>query len=193
MIMDINEILKERGKRYGVFADHAMITQGLKNIINQYSRRHSAYAADQQEALDMIAHKIGRIICGDPNYSDSWRDIAGYATLVADRLDRGQKQEVDIDSLDSTQTNQLDGSCPSCQDDLPWITDRQPTAADAYASDSGCVVAKDKTIRTCKVIHWHDVKKGQGWLPIKKHATGNGNASKAARPNQADKSTNKQT
>lgn len=91
--MDINEILEERGKRYGVFADHAMVTQRLKNIINQYSRRHSAYAADQQEALDMIAHKIGRIICGDPNYSDSWRDIAGYATLVADRLDLEQVDE----------------------------------------------------------------------------------------------------
>ena len=98
---DINQILEERGKRYGVFADHAMVTQRLKNIINQYSRRHinrysrrhSAYTADQQEALDMIAHKIGRIICGDPNYSDSWRDIAGYATLVADRLDLEQKQK----------------------------------------------------------------------------------------------------
>jgi hypothetical protein len=35
----------------------------------------------------MILHKIARIVNGDPNWSDSWRDIAGYATLVADRLD----------------------------------------------------------------------------------------------------------
>lgn len=42
---------------------------------------------DQVEALEMIAHKIGRIINGDPNYADSWHDIAGYAKLVADRLD----------------------------------------------------------------------------------------------------------
>jgi hypothetical protein len=34
----------------------------------------------------MIAHKIGRIINGDPDYIDSWDDIAGYAKLVADRL-----------------------------------------------------------------------------------------------------------
>lgn len=40
----------------------------------------------QSESLDMIAHKIGRIIAGDPNVEDHWRDIAGYATLVADRL-----------------------------------------------------------------------------------------------------------
>jgi hypothetical protein len=36
--------------------------------------------------LDMICHKIGRIINGDPDYADSWHDIAGYAQLVANRL-----------------------------------------------------------------------------------------------------------
>jgi hypothetical protein len=41
---------------------------------------------DQSEALEMIAHKIARILNGDPNYVDSWLDIAGYATLVAERL-----------------------------------------------------------------------------------------------------------
>ena len=43
-------------------------------------------ADDQREALEMIAHKIGRILNGDPDYDDSWVDIAGYAQLVADRL-----------------------------------------------------------------------------------------------------------
>jgi hypothetical protein len=43
--------------------------------------------ADQLEALEMICHKIGRIVNGDPNYADSWIDIAGYAKLVADRLE----------------------------------------------------------------------------------------------------------
>lgn len=42
---------------------------------------------DMVEALEMIAHKVGRILNGDPAYSDSWVDIAGYAKLVADRLD----------------------------------------------------------------------------------------------------------
>lgn len=43
-------------------------------------------SSDKQEALEMIAHKIGRILNGDPNYKDSWTDIAGYAQLVADTL-----------------------------------------------------------------------------------------------------------
>jgi hypothetical protein len=34
----------------------------------------------------MICHKMARIMNGDPNYVDSWADIAGYATLVANRL-----------------------------------------------------------------------------------------------------------
>ena len=37
---------------------------------------------EQQEALEMICHKLGRIANGDPNYADSWIDIAGYAKLA---------------------------------------------------------------------------------------------------------------
>ena len=40
----------------------------------------------QAEAMDMIIHKIGRIINGNPDVVDHWLDIAGYAQLVADRL-----------------------------------------------------------------------------------------------------------
>ena len=36
----------------------------------------------------MISHKIARIMNGDPNYADNWIDIAGYATLVANRLEK---------------------------------------------------------------------------------------------------------
>ncbi len=84
---DINHILKERGKRYGSFIGHAMVTQDLKRSIEQHlEQRKKVLGYDQKEALDMICHKIGRIVNGDPDYEDSWRDIAGYAALVADRL-----------------------------------------------------------------------------------------------------------
>jgi hypothetical protein len=39
----------------------------------------------------MIFHKLARIANGDPNYHDSWHDIAGYAKLVADRLETGKE------------------------------------------------------------------------------------------------------
>ena len=85
---ELNQILAERGLLYGSFADQAEITIGLKNFIEEHlMKRDKILDDDQHEALDMICHKIGRIVNGDPNYSDSWRDIAGYAALVADRLD----------------------------------------------------------------------------------------------------------
>ena len=34
----------------------------------------------------MIMHKISRILNGDPNYVESWRDISGYAELVVKEL-----------------------------------------------------------------------------------------------------------
>ncbi len=83
---DIAATLKERGSRYGAFIDHAACTQALKDILRLYSAAKTL-APDQQEALDMICHKMGRIVCGDPDYADSWVDIAGYAKLVADRLE----------------------------------------------------------------------------------------------------------
>jgi len=42
---------------------------------------------DHKEALEMIQHKIARILNGDPNYADSWQDIAGYAQLIVKRIE----------------------------------------------------------------------------------------------------------
>lgn len=91
---EISEVLQERGQRYGDFMEHANITQNLKALIScMLHTRNKVLAHDQQEALDMICHKIGRIINGDPDYADSWIDIAGYAKLVADRLEREQHEQ----------------------------------------------------------------------------------------------------
>lgn len=81
----IDTILKERGAKYGKFTGHAKITQDLKYIICT-TGKWGTLKPDQREALEMIMHKIGRILNGDPDYADSWDDIAGYAKLVGDRL-----------------------------------------------------------------------------------------------------------
>ena len=84
----VDAILEERGSRYGPFVTHAEVTQRLKAVATEFIyERDKALAHDQQEALDMIFHKIGRIINGDPDYADSWVDFAGFAKLVADRLE----------------------------------------------------------------------------------------------------------
>jgi hypothetical protein len=85
---DVTEVLTERGNRYGKFTGHANVTQDLKKVIRHHlKQRDKKLADDQMEALEMIAHKIGRVINGDPEYADSWIDIAGYAKLVSDRLE----------------------------------------------------------------------------------------------------------
>jgi hypothetical protein len=91
-VMDLDKTLEERGSRYGSFMEHARLTQELKKLIfdSMSPQRLESLEPDQREAIDMICHKLGRIGAGDPHYSDSWLDIAGYAKLVADRLDIGK-------------------------------------------------------------------------------------------------------
>lgn len=83
---DIDTTLKERGSRYGSFDKHAEITQALKLAMRK-GKNWLALDDDMRESLEMIQHKIGRILNGDPYYPDSWVDIVGYAKLVADRLE----------------------------------------------------------------------------------------------------------
>ncbi len=91
----IESILKERGNRYGPFDGHAAITQALKEVMNNSIPRvktnWNRLSPEQKEALEMIAHKIGRILNGDPNYDDNWIDIAGYATLIEKQLNGESK------------------------------------------------------------------------------------------------------
>lgn len=89
---DIDATLAERGDKYGKFKDTAAVIYKLKSVLrNHASEQHKSFAFDQAEALDMICHKLGRIVNGDPDYADSWIDIAGYAKLVADRLATGKQ------------------------------------------------------------------------------------------------------
>ena len=82
--------LTERGKRYGPFADHSAIAVDLKNRMRQ-TPGWARLEPDMEEALDMVMHKVARILNGDPTYPDSWIDIAGYSKLVADRLEHDAK------------------------------------------------------------------------------------------------------
>ena len=85
----IDKTLDERGQRYGAFTGHAQVTQLLKRAMGQHPGWRKLQD-DQREALEMVAHKIGRILNGDPNYIDSWHDIIGYVRLVEQRLEKEQ-------------------------------------------------------------------------------------------------------
>ena len=73
---------------YGKFKHGAELMQGMKRLVSDHAQRHGkTFADDQWEALEMILHKIGRIVNGNPDKVDHWVDIAGYAKLVAMRLE----------------------------------------------------------------------------------------------------------
>lgn len=87
--MKVENVLEEREASYGKFITHAELAQDLKHLIKGSMHPLKGLDADQAEALDMICHKIARIINGNPDYIDNWVDIAGYAMLVANRLEEG--------------------------------------------------------------------------------------------------------
>jgi hypothetical protein len=121
----IEETLEQRGKRYGRFADNAQVTQGLKLVVADYLRsKGRMLAADQQEALDMIFHKAGRIVCGDPDYPDNWHDIAGYAKRVEDRLNADGEKTLRIELANGSTISSAPGNSEALkslsQNDDSW-------------------------------------------------------------------------
>ena len=84
---DINETLEERSKTHGSFSMNAQLAQHMKQTLRE-SEKWYGLTLMQHEALDMISSKIARILSGNANEPDHWRDIAGYATLIANDLMR---------------------------------------------------------------------------------------------------------
>ena len=71
-------IIKERAKTHGNYTLQSALAQDLKRRIRQEG---SSLTPQQTEALEMICVKIARIVCGDANEPDHWKDAAGYALL----------------------------------------------------------------------------------------------------------------
>ena len=112
-MVDLKDTLAERGSRYGDFTEHADIAQDLQDCM-RIRDGWPALSPVQKQALTVIADKIARILSGDPNYTDNWHDIQGYAKLAEDRC------------VDTT-TPQLDlgGTEPPTQ-----LFESQPTSAE---------------------------------------------------------------
>ena len=81
----LEAMLDKRRSQYGLFANLAAVSQGLKEVLIGQDGWHRL-SHDQQEALEMICHKMARIVNGDPNHLDSWEDLSGYATLISEKL-----------------------------------------------------------------------------------------------------------
>ncbi len=79
------KIIEEREKFYGDFKEIARISQKIKNIYHVENVQELDPVVN--EGFEMIAHKLARIINGGSKFIDNWRDLAGYAMLVANYLE----------------------------------------------------------------------------------------------------------
>jgi hypothetical protein len=79
------DVLIERGKTHGDYTHMSITIQKIKDAMGS-GEAWSQCSSTQRESLELIATKIGRIVCGDPNCHDHWTDIVGYATLALERI-----------------------------------------------------------------------------------------------------------
>jgi hypothetical protein len=87
----VEHTLAERGNRYGPFPGHANVTQRLKEVVHKHPKWFlMPYFV--REAIDMILHKIGRIMNGDELYEDNWHDIGGYAKLAENECETERRK-----------------------------------------------------------------------------------------------------
>jgi len=90
--IDLNErpgrhpLLAEREHTHGNFAATAIIAQRFKDVSKSTPNWNSNLSDVQRESLEGIFTKIARILSGDPNHPDHWRDIEGGAHLVTETL-----------------------------------------------------------------------------------------------------------
>ena len=85
---DLKKTLKDRGKKYGDFKEMSEAITALERTMEDFGLKR--LAPYQIHAMRLFAVKMGRILTGDPDYDDNWRDIAGYSLKVLDNLPQGE-------------------------------------------------------------------------------------------------------
>lgn len=76
-------VLQERSTTHGDFEHGAVISQSLKSALAAGASWKTMDVV-QREALEAVAGKLARIVAGDPNFVDHYRDIIGYTQLALD-------------------------------------------------------------------------------------------------------------
>ncbi len=83
--------IPNRDHQHGGMEAVGEISQHMKMAMRD-GRNWESLTPGEQEALDMVAHKIARILSGaDPHDHQHWEDVAGYAQAVM----RGREPQSD--------------------------------------------------------------------------------------------------
>lgn len=83
------QVIEERAKIRGDFREQARVSQMLKGAVRS-QKGWEKLSEPQQECLEHMLEKIARIITGDPNEVDAWRDLMGYPQLIFNILTKGK-------------------------------------------------------------------------------------------------------
>lgn len=83
------ELIEEREKTHGPYSKTAKIAQDLKTVV-QCAASDSGLIGDavKMESLEMMCSKMARILVGNHDEADHWKDLAGYAQLVVRELEK---------------------------------------------------------------------------------------------------------
>ena len=87
---EVKEILNEREKTHGNIDEVGRVYRLLKKSFYNGENDIDDYSSVQELVLDAIFAKLARISCGDSNFIDHWLDIAGYATLAVNELEKNE-------------------------------------------------------------------------------------------------------
>ncbi len=85
---DTDDLLDEREETHGDYENTARIIQRFKRVLYTELLEREVRGQDDlsyvaAESIEMILHKIGRVISGKWDHPDHWEDISGYADLVS--------------------------------------------------------------------------------------------------------------
>jgi len=78
--MSAETLTNERKSTHGDWNKQAITADNLVSSLEDSVNWRTLHPT-QRQALILIATKMSRIACGNPNEPDHWDDIAGYAYL----------------------------------------------------------------------------------------------------------------
>lgn len=87
---NVDKLLVSRAKLRGDFSTVARAHVAIIEAIEDCATQELSH--EERVALTMIAHKIARVITAQSYDEDSWKDIAGYATLVVNKFKENQNE-----------------------------------------------------------------------------------------------------
>lgn len=94
--MSIYETLNERANTHGDFYKGA---ETFSDLFDLLVKNKSNLNKHQLYAMNMILSKVVRILNGNADEVDHWKDIAGYATLGSKEVVTVKKDDKDWESV----------------------------------------------------------------------------------------------